>query len=179
MFRLAASILVLILVSCEPDAPSVPQELQSFPSSEAINSTTVFLTGAVVTTRITSARMVHFSEQDSAWAFELNIDFYDDAGEHTSTLIADSAYVRERDHFLEVFGAVRITTDDGRILTTDRLAWDDVDQRIYTESFVEITRGEDMMSGYGFESDPELKHIKLRRQVSGTLTDTKTLNDSL
>jgi lipopolysaccharide export system protein LptC len=59
------------------------------------------------------------------------------------------------------------------------LAWDDVGRLITTDSLVTITREQDVMRGYGFSSDPELTRIRLRRQVSGRITDTEAIQDSL
>ncbi|MEW5700636.1 MAG: LPS export ABC transporter periplasmic protein LptC [Candidatus Zixiibacteriota bacterium] len=167
-----------LLVSCGRHEPAVPPAAQSFPSSEATNATTVFLTGPVVTTRITSGKIVSYAEQDSAWGYSLSVDFYDEQGKHTSILVADSALVREKARFLEVFGDVKITTDDGRTLETDRLAWNDNKRTISTDGYVVITKGSDVMRGYGFESDPELTHIRLRRQVTGRLTNMEKLRDT-
>ena len=164
------AVILCAIVSCQIEEPVERPVSQVFPSSEAVNATTIFLTGAVVTTRIKSARIVHHAERDSAWAYTLLIDFFDETGKHSSVLNADSAYVREKDRFLEVYGNVRIVTDDGRTLVTDRLAWDDSERRIHTDSYVEITEGEDLMTGYGFESNPELTNIKLKH-VTGRIAD--------
>ncbi len=166
-----------ILGSCTVEEPEVRPETQTFPSSEATNATTVFLTGSVVTTRIQSHRIVHYAVRDSAWAYEMVIEFFDETGAPSSVMHADSALVREKARFLEVYGDVRIVTEDGRTLTTDRLAWNDASGRIHTESYVEITEGDDLMAGYGFESNPELTDIKLRR-VTGKISDPERL-DSL
>jgi len=171
------ALLFPMLYSCSAEEPRAPGEIQVFPSSEATNTTTEFLTGAVLTTKIHSRRIVHYVDRDSAWAYQLRVDFFDETGSHTSVLNSDSALVREKARFLEVFGDVKITTDDGRTLVTDRLAWDDGARRIHTESYVEITDGEDVMTGYGFDSNPELTDIKLRK-VSGRLADPEAF-DSL
>jgi LPS export ABC transporter protein LptC len=129
----------------------------------------------VVTTKIKSGRIVSFTEQDSSWAFELYVDFYDSSGTHTSTLRSDSALVRERRRLLDVFGSVKVTTDEGTTLDSEHLAWSDSSRTISTDSLVVITQGEDVMSGYGFRSDPELTRIVFRRQVSGLLSDPEAL----
>jgi LPS export ABC transporter protein LptC len=175
LFAVCYLVLTATLLSCSVEEPEVVSEVQSFPSSEATNATTDFMTGSVVTTRIQSGRIVHFAEYDSAWAYTLTVDFFDETGTHTSILTADSSLVREKQRFLEVYGAVKIVTDDGRTLVTDRLAWDDEKGRIHTDSYVEITEGDDLMTGYGFDSNPELTDIRLRK-VSGRLTDPEILD---
>lgn len=170
-------ILLIGMISCTNDEPTVKPPAEQYPSSEATNATTVFLSGSVVTTKIKSGRIVSYSEQDSAWAFDLVVDFFDSSGTHTSKLRSDSALIRERRRVLDVFGNVKVTTDKGTTLNSQHLAWNDSSRTISTDSLVVITRGEDVMSGYGFCSDPELTRIVFRRQVSGRLTDPKALEE--
>lgn len=181
ILRLALGISLIIIAGCgEPETPApAVTTIQLFPTSEATNATTVFLTESVITTKIHSARIVSYADQDSAWAFKLNVDFFNRLGKHTSTLNADSALIREKARLLEGFGNVRIVTDDDRTLESSHLAWDDAGRLITTDSLVTITRGEDVMRGYGFSSDPELTRIRLNRQVSGRISDTEVIKDSL
>ena len=87
-----AALLAAIVVGCSEDQPvKKPVIAQQFPSSEAYNATTDFLRGSTVTTRLKSGRIVRYADQDSAWAYELNVDFYDSTGAHTSNLVADSS----------------------------------------------------------------------------------------
>jgi LPS export ABC transporter protein LptC len=168
---------ILAILSCTNEEPTVKPPAEQYPSSEATNATTVFLTGSVVTTKIKSGRIVSFTEQDSSWAFELFVDFYDSSGTHTSTLRSDSALIRERRRLLDVFGNVQVNTDKGTTLDSEHLAWSDSSRTISTDSLVVITQGEDVMSGYGFRSDPELTRIVFRRQVSGLLSDPQALEE--
>lgn len=173
-------LLAVLLAGCtEPDVPPPAGAARSYPTSEATNATTVFLTESVVTTRIHSGRIVSWGDQDSAWAYNLDVDFFNREGKHTSKLKADSALVREKQRLLEGFGGVTIVTDDGRTLASQHLSWDDANRLITTDSFVTITRGQDVMKGYGFSSDPELTRIRLRRQVSGRISEPDALDDSL
>jgi len=167
----------MLAVSCTDDEPSVKPPSEHYPSSEATNATTVFLSGPVVTTKIKSGRIVSYSEQDSAWAFNLVVDFFDSSGTHTSKLQSDSALIRERRRLLDVYGNVQVTSDKGTTLNSEHLAWSDSSRTISTDSLVVIKRGEDVMSGYGFRSDPELTKIVFRRQVSGMLADPKALEE--
>lgn len=172
----AAMIVVAVCaMGCESEQPAKTPPAEQFPSSEAYNATTEFYSGPIVTTRIKSGRIVSWADQDSSWSFDMHVDFYDSTGAHTSTLQADSALIRELKRRLEVFGNVEVITDAGTTLESEHLAWDDSNRLISTDSFVVVTRGDDVMSGYGFRSDPELERIVFRRQVSGRLTDTKLL----
>lgn len=174
--RLVAFLAMATLGSgCRVEEPSVRPPSQVYPSSEATNATTEFLSGSVVTTRLRSGRIVQFAERDSAWAYVLHADFFDSTGNHTSTLTADSALVREGQRLMEGFGTVRVVTTKGTTLDAPHLQWNDLDRTVSTDSFVVVTRGRDVMSGYGFQSDPELTRIVFRRQVSGRIADPKSL----
>ncbi|GAB4313621.1 MAG: hypothetical protein Kow0074_00230 [Candidatus Zixiibacteriota bacterium] len=168
-------VVAVCAMGCESEQPAKTPPAEQFPSSEAYNATTEFYSGPIVTTRIKSGRIVSWADQDSSWSFDMHVDFYDSTGAHTSTLQADSALIRELKRRLEVFGNVEVITDAGTTLESEHLAWDDSNRLISTDSFVVVTRGDDVMSGYGFRSDPELERIVFRRQVSGRLTDTKLL----
>ena len=172
---------ISVFLGCaEPETPApATTTIQVFPTSEATNATTLFLTESIVTTKIHSGRIISYADQDSAWAYSLDVDFYNRLGKHTSTLRADSALVREKARLMEGFGNVRIVTDDGRTLESPHLAWNDASRLITTDSLVTITRDQDVMRGYGFTSDPELTRIRLSRQVSGRITDTEVIEDSL
>ena len=107
----------LSLAGCTDAKKPVPSSTPIiYPSSEATNASTVFLTEAIVTTRIHSGRIVSWADNDSAWAWTIDVDFYNYEGKHTSKLRADSALVREKVRLFEGFGNVRIVTDDGRTL---------------------------------------------------------------
>jgi LPS export ABC transporter protein LptC len=174
---LAGWLLVLLVSGCTYEEPSVRPSSQTFPTSEATNATTEFLTGSIVTTRLHSGRIIQFAESDSAWAYVLHADFYDSTGLHTSTLTADSALVREGRRLMEVFGQFNVLTDKGTTLESSHLAWNDASQTVSTDSFVVVTRGKDVMSGYGFQSDPDLTRIVFRRQVSGRIADPEALEE--
>jgi len=173
-----ALLLIGIATGCSENQPvKKPVVAQQFPSSEAYNATTDFLRGSTVTTRLKSGRIVRYADQDSAWAFELNVDFFDSTGAHTSNLVADSALVREAKKRLEVFGHVHITTEQGTTLDSPHLAWSDSTETISTDSLVVVKRGDDVMSGYGFRSDPQLSRIVFRRQVSGQIANPEELEE--
>jgi lipopolysaccharide export system protein LptC len=54
-------------------------------------------------------------------------------------------------------------------MTTDQLQFRNKIQRIQTDSFVRVDRRGDVLTGYGFESDPQLKDFQFKRQVKATV----------
>ena len=65
---------------------------------------------------------------------------------------------------------MRHTKEAGyRVIHTDRLHFANKTQRIQTESFVRVDRHGDVLTGWGFESDPNLKDFQFKRQVKATV----------
>jgi hypothetical protein len=54
-------------------------------------------------------------------------------------------------------------------LVTSQLAWEPSTEQIVSDSFVTATRQNDILRGYGMVSDPELKNIVFKRQISGQM----------
>jgi len=150
-----------------------------FPTSWARNTLTIFTTGGTKTTEIYSDSVVNFAEKDSTQAYMLRVKFYDNNGEWMSQLTADSGVIRENTEHLEVFGRVYVATRDSIRLQTTQLAWDAERSKIVSDQYVKIDQKGYLVAGYGFESDPDLKNIKLKRQVSGEIPDYEKAFDSL
>lgn len=109
-----------------------------------------------------------FRDRKRVEAQEVTIDFYD--GErHVSKLTSDRGVLLQTTDDLEARGHVRVVTDDGAILKTEVLFWDHQRSRIHTDDAVEITRGDDVLTGIGLEADPGLDRVDLKRNVRGSV----------
>jgi len=116
--------------------------------------------------RIWALRARHalvFEDADRVEASGVRVDFYDeDAGELRSTLTASSGVVMRRRNAIEVTGDVVVTSVDGTTLTTSSLTWDERTGKIRSDSFVRVTKANDVMTGTGMEADPDLRNLKVR-----------------
>jgi len=99
----------------------------------------------------------------------VRIDFFDEKGERASTLTAREGEMNDLSHDMIARGDVVIQTTEGTRMTTDQLRFLNRMQRIQTESFVRVDRRGDVLTGWGFESDPELKDFQFKRQVKATV----------
>jgi len=99
----------------------------------------------------------------------LRIDFYDEQGKRASTLTAREGEMNDLTHDMIARTDVVIQTTEGTRMTTDQLQFLNKRQRIQTESFVRVDRRGDVLTGWGFESDPQLKDFQFKRQVKATV----------
>jgi LPS export ABC transporter protein LptC len=106
-----------------------------------------------------------YDDQNLVDAQQVRIEFYDSKGARYSTLLADRGSVHQRTNDLEARGNVRVTTETGVTMVTDSLRWLNSSGKIASDAFVRVTRKGDVVTGYGFESDPNLDHFHLTREV--------------
>jgi LPS export ABC transporter protein LptC len=105
------------------------------------------------------------------------ITFYDENGEITSVLTADKGEYDQVTHDLTALGNVVVTTTEGYTLETESLIMIRELGEIHSEDFVKVTRGSDILTGYGFQGYPELKNVDIKRDVRAYLRDDEGLID--
>ncbi len=99
------------------------------------------------------------------------ISFYDDNGVVSSVLTAEKAEYNKLSHNLTALGNVVVTSIEGYMLETESLIWLDNLGQIHSEDFVKVTRGRDILTGFGFQGYPELRNIDIKRNVKAYLKD--------
>lgn len=120
---------------------------------------------------IKSEKLKAYTRYDSTLLYDVEVLFFDEQGKHTSTLIADSAIVRQNSNLMSAFGDVEAWTEDNRKLIADSLRWDANKDLIVTEGYVEVYRGGDVLTGYGLEADQRLKSTVIKRNLKGTFSE--------
>jgi LPS export ABC transporter protein LptC len=176
------AILVLLLgTACSRDESSAPAPAAEVPDQIIENSTITFSEEGVRTAAIFAEYVEVYERKDLKKAKKLVVDFYDQEGTHTSVLEADSGVIQERQQKFEALGNVVVTTEKGIKLLTQSLRWNPKTSKIVTDDFVTITKGEDVITGYGLEADEELKDLVIKRKVSGQIKEIpeEYLKDSL
>jgi hypothetical protein len=68
-------------------------------------------------------------------------------------------------------GNVVIQTTEGTRLSTEELRFMNREQKFVVpdDQLVRVERSGDVLTGYGFESDPDLRHYEFKRQVEATV----------
>jgi LPS export ABC transporter protein LptC len=181
IFTQIVMLLLLLGLTCSRDESSAPAPAEEAPDQIIENSTITFSEKGVRTAAIFAEYVAVYERRDLKKATKLHIDFYDKDGKHTSVLEADSGVIEERKQKIEALGNVVVTTEQGIRLRTQSLRWDPKTSKIVTDDFVTITKGKDVITGYGLEADEELKDLVIKKRVSGEIKDIpeEYLKDSL
>ena len=158
------------------DSPTLPLDKTS-PDQVTSNARIYLYSGGHKTTDLQADELAQFTELDSTVATNVKAKFYDSTGALVSTLTSDFGYIREKDNFLAVSGAVEVFGRDSIQLFTEYLEWDAAREEVETDSFVTVIRESDTVRSIGMVTDPGLRNITFKKQVSGTLIDMEKLED--
>jgi LPS export ABC transporter protein LptC len=63
----------------------------------------------------------------------------------------------------ELRNDVEIVNVSGNVVNTELLFWDTEDKRIYSDEFVKITTNDDVLTGYGFETDEQITVYSIKK----------------
>jgi len=163
-------IFFFIIIGChkEENKKTVKTDNFSFPDQEGWNSIVTTTTDGVLNAVVRYGHMQRFKRRKVV-EFDkgVEIDFYNEKGEHTSKLISKKGKLNEATNDIEAFGNVVVVSDSGINLKTEHLWWDNSIEKVVSDEFVTITTvDQDTFYGYGFESDQYLDNWVIRK-ISG------------
>jgi LPS export ABC transporter protein LptC len=159
-------LLGVAIAGCQRDTPSTPSgEEIRIPDQEARDFTLTESSEGKKSWTLWASYAAMYNDRNLVDAKTVRIDFFDHEGKKNSSLTADQGLVYQRTNDLEAKGRVHVTTTSGVTLETDSLRWLNGKAKIVSDAFVRVTRKGDVVTGYGFESDANLEHFHLAREV--------------
>jgi LPS export ABC transporter protein LptC len=170
--------MLIVLAGCSSNESSRSGQTSGadsslLPDSELGRAKIYMYDGGRVTTEIQSERIIEYEGLDSSMSYGVHVTTYDSVGKAAGWVIADSAVVREKSGLLDLFGHVILVNERQTKLKTEYLHWNSENDRMETDEFVDIRRGEDWVTGWGLEADGRLNwyHIKQVKEVHGNLSN--------
>jgi LPS export ABC transporter protein LptC len=160
----------IFIYSCSSDKiEPVKTNLESsdsIPSQTSYDATVTFSDSGKVKAILKAGRIRVFSKYNYTIVDEnAVVDFYKN-GEHASTLTGKRGKVYDATKDVEVYDSVKLVSDEGSTLTTNKLYWVNKTQRIKSDDYVHIITKSEDIRGYGFEADQNLKNYVIYK-VSG------------
>ena len=104
---------------------------------------------------------------DTTVIHNLELEFYQEDLQPSSKLKADSGYIFNETNDFKAVGHIVVKSSDSVTLWTDELRWSEEKQKIFTDSEVRYSKGDQMYKGKGLESDPNLKNIVIKESFKG------------
>lgn len=113
---------------------------------------------------------IYDKKKPSYWSFEngIHLERFDSLMNIDAYIDADTAYYYDKDKLWELRSNVKIENAKGEKFTTSLLFWNQVSEKVYSDEFITIKRGDQVLSGYGFESDQKFEDYDIRK-TSGVI----------
>lgn len=90
------------------------------------------------------------------------VEFFGPDGNVEAWLEADYAIRKESDKLVIAQQNVKLENNNGETIEGEELIWDERKREIYSDRFVRITRGDEVVYGYAFRSDEHFKRMELK-----------------
>ncbi len=163
-----------MIFSCTNDLEDVmklPKNKLS-PSQVGDSVTMLYTDSAQLKIMVKANRMLVFDKNVSEPFYVLPkgvfVTFFDQDEKKSATLNAKYGTFYQVSRRMEVKNAVEVVNKNGEKLETEKLIWNEITQKIYTDAFVKITTGKEIIMGKGMESNQDFTKYQLK-QVTGTI----------
>lgn len=88
---------------------------------------------------------------------------FDEQGDSSAVIIADSVLFHDREGRFEAFGNVVVITTEDKRLESEHLTWQQADRKIRTRRFVRILTPTERVQGNGLVADEDLDTYQIGR----------------
>lgn len=158
---------------CERDRLPQPSEQQEEIPLQVVEGMTLRETKAGVLRWILYADTAyHYGEGKLTRLIGVHVDFYHEEGDSIqSSLTAREGEMDPETRDLIARDSVRVSTDEGSLLETEMLRWDQATEKVVSDRFVRLTRGSTVVTGVGIETDAALKTYRICSEVEAEHRD--------
>ena len=94
--------------------------------------------------------------------------FYTATGDSNGVMTAERGSFDVRNQRLEGRGNVKISTVDGRRLSSPQLVWERLSNQVTSDTSFTFSDGAKTLSGIGLRTDPQLRNLQVLRGASGS-----------
>jgi LPS export ABC transporter protein LptC len=98
----------------------------------------------------------------------IDVKFFDSFGREESRMQADYAVQYLNKELWQANGNVVVVNRKGEQLNTEELFWDQKTEEIYSEDFVRLSTGQEVIMGEGFTADQTFDNYEINK-VTGTI----------
>lgn len=116
-------------------------------------------------------RMEQYKAADSSYSVWLSgrnngrvrAFLFDEEGDSSATLTADSVVFRDNESRLDAYGDVVVLTKNNKQLRSEHLVWQQADRTIRTRRFVRIVTPKEVVQGNGLVAEEDLETYQIGR----------------
>lgn len=164
--------MLLSLVACENRTDTIPKsDFLNYPSITVKDFRTVVADSGKIQLIMNSSLMEQYDDMENPYTeFKsgIRVELYDGKEVPQGSVTANYAKYYKNDNLWELKDSVVVINEKNDKLETEVLNWDQKKDLIFTDRFVKITSADQIIQGFGFESDSHLNHQKIKK-VSATI----------
>ncbi|MFW5879191.1 MAG: LPS export ABC transporter periplasmic protein LptC [bacterium] len=158
---------IVMLFSCQTDLETISliTKVDESPIESAFDVKIIYSEYANVKMILESPKMDKYEGEKQYLEMPegVNVVFFDSLGNESSSLKANYAINYEEDNIMEAHNDVVVVNEKKEKLNTEFLVWDKEQAIIYTDKFVKITTGDEVLFGDGFESDERFEQWVIKK----------------
>lgn len=143
-----------------------------YPLNEQHRARIVYSDSGINVLEISAGIVQDYGNMEPPFVFfgrRLEVRFYNGASISSTVLKADTARQQKKEDLWAIGGNVIVTNGKGEQMETELLYWDKANERIYSESAVQIKTDGQLIIGKGFEADQEFNNYRIFK-VQGQIT---------
>jgi LPS export ABC transporter protein LptC len=165
---------VSMLFSCQKNDIEVINTitgLTSLPDQTARDIETVYTDSGRVQLILQAPELLRFANVEEPYIefpWGINVEFYNGMDLKQSSLDANYAIYYEDRELWEARNNVVAVNEDGDVLNTELLFWDEGKRLIYSDNYVKITTLNEVIFGEGFEANQDFSDWRIKK-VTGTI----------
>lgn len=170
-------LLAALVVGCgRQSEPARSDSGEVLPDQEVTEFSLTETVGSEKSWTLFADRAEVFESKGFSRVFGVKVLFYDPEGEVSSVLTSNRGRISEDSKDLRALGDVVLKSAEGATLRTESLSWDNASGRIWSSEFVTVTRGNEVLTGFGFDSDPDLKNVQIHSEVKISVREKPGVN---
>ena len=161
---------VCLVESCSSEqksAPNIDTINERVPDMVTHDVTMLISDSGIIKYRAITSTWVRFGEKgaESYQYFPDGIEFerIDTVFNATESIVADTAYNWEDQQLWHLIDHVKVKSVKGEEFRTNDLYWDMKHHKVYSDSFIQIRRAEDIIEGYGFTSTDDFSQYEIKK----------------
>lgn len=165
-FYLISGLLLFLFSACENDLAEVNRmvDRELVNTEVAYEVELLYSDSAILRVRIRGDRMIRHLEKGDPWEEfpdGVRVDIFNDSGRTQGTLTADHAVRFQNKREVILTQNVVWKSKGSERMDTEKLIWDERNQKMFTKSFVRITKPDEVIYSHGFEANEDFTHWKL------------------
>ncbi len=146
----------------------------SLPVLRTLGMESLVSDSGVIRYRIRAGEWLMFDKMEPPyWAFEegIHMERFDSLLRVDADIKADTAYFYNKENLWKLISQVEIVNLNGEKFLTNLLYWNQETEKVYTDDYITIISGDNILHGYGMDADQRLENFVIRKPMGDGYID--------